>query len=101
MFASLQGKAGQELLKKYDFHQSDFASFVLIQENTAFTKSTAALKVAAQLTGAPRLLGGFIFVPSFIRDAVYDLVAKKRYKWFGKRESCMVPTPELSARFLN
>lgn len=99
-FASLQSESGQQLLKEHKLQQTDFNSFVLIDENFVFTKSTAALRVAKKLRGFIRLLGGFIFVPSFVRDGVYDLIAKRRYKWFGKKDSCMIPTPDLASRFL-
>jgi predicted DCC family thiol-disulfide oxidoreductase YuxK len=63
-------------------------------------RSTAALKVAGQLSGIIKLLYAFIIVPAFIRDAVYDGIAKNRYKWFGKKETCMIPTAELQSRFI-
>jgi predicted DCC family thiol-disulfide oxidoreductase YuxK len=56
--------------------------------------------VSKKLNGPVKLLGGFIFVPSFIRDGIYNFIAKNRYKWFGKKASCMVPTPALESRFL-
>ncbi len=99
-FASLQSETGQRLLAEHQLQQADFNSFVLIDENQIFTKSTAALRVAKKLPGVISLLGGFIFVPSFIRDSVYDLIAKNRYRWFGKKDACMLPTPGLAERFL-
>ena len=100
-FASLQGEAGKQLLKQYDLSVNDMNSFVLIQDNTAYTRSTAALFVAKRLTGISKLLYGFIIVPPFIRNAVYDMIARKRYKWFGKKETCMIPAASLQSRFLN
>lgn len=100
-FASLQGSAGQELLKRYNLPQNDFYSFVLIENGEVYTKSTAALKVCRCLKWPLNWLYGFIIVPGFIRNAVYNLVAKKRYKWFGERKECMVPIPQLKNRFLN
>jgi predicted DCC family thiol-disulfide oxidoreductase YuxK len=100
-FASLQSEAGQALLKKYQVPQTNFNSFVLIKNNNVFIKSTAALMVAKELQGAIKILYGFIIVPSFIRNGVYNIIAKNRYKWFGKQESCMMPTPDLQSRFLN
>ena len=100
-FASLQSATGQALLKEYNLSQTTFNSFVLIKEGKVFLKSTAALMVAKQLRGGVKLLYGFIIVPTFIRNAVYNVIAKNRYKWFGKRESCMMPTPDLQSRFLN
>ncbi|MEP7164689.1 MAG: thiol-disulfide oxidoreductase DCC family protein [Ferruginibacter sp.] len=100
-FASLQGETGQQLLKQYGLPPNDLNSFVLIRDNKLYTRSAAALNVAKQLTGSTRFLYGFIIVPPFIRNAVYDLIAKNRYKWFGKKEACMIPTAALRSRFLN
>jgi predicted DCC family thiol-disulfide oxidoreductase YuxK len=100
-FASLQSDAGEKLLKQYNLSTSNFDSFILIQENKVYQKSGAALKVVKQLSGSIKLLYAFIVIPTFIRDAVYNFIAKNRYKWFGKKDECMVPTPELKARFLN
>lgn len=100
-FASLQGNNGQKLLRQFQLPANTFNSFVLIQDGKAYTKSTAALKVASQLKGPIRILNGFSIVPAFIRNAVYDLIAKKRYSWFGKKDACMIPTPSLQSRFLN
>jgi predicted DCC family thiol-disulfide oxidoreductase YuxK len=100
-FASLQGETGQQLLKQYSLSANDLNSFVLISDNRAFTRSTAALKVAKHLKGITKLLYGFIIVPPFIRNAVYGLIAKNRYKWFGVKDACMIPTAALRERFLN
>ena len=100
-FASLQGDSGQQLLQKYQLPLSAFNSFVLIENNVTYTRSTAALKVARNLSGITKLLYGFIIVPAFIRDAIYNLISRNRYKWFGKQDNCMIPTPELRNRFLN
>ncbi len=100
-FASLQGETGQRLLKQYDLSENNMSSFVLIMNNKAYTRSDAALTVAKNLTGFTKYLYGFIIVPPFIRNAVYDLVARYRYHWFGKKDTCMVPTAALQTRFLN
>jgi len=100
MFASLQSDAGQQLLKQYQLPLQSFNSFVLIQNEKTYFKSTAALMVAKQLNGITKLLYGFIIVPAVIRNAVYNFIAKNRYKWFGKKESCMMPTTQLTSRFL-
>ena len=99
-FASLQSEAGQKLLHDFNLSRGNFNSFVLIQNNKAFTKSTAALMVAKQLDGLIKLLYGFVIVPPFIRHGVYNLIANNRYKWFGKKEECMLPTASLQSRFL-
>jgi predicted DCC family thiol-disulfide oxidoreductase YuxK len=100
-FAALQGNTGQELLKQYYLGENDLNSFVLILDNKAYTRSSAALNVAKYLPGPSKLLYGFIIVPPFIRNAVYNLIAKNRYKWFGKKDSCMIPTAAFISRFLN
>ncbi len=99
-FASLQSDTGQILLKKYNLPENNFNSFVLIQNDRAYIKSTAALMVAKKLDGFVKVLYAFIIVPPFIRNGVYNLIAKNRYKWFGKRASCMIPTPTISHLFL-
>jgi predicted DCC family thiol-disulfide oxidoreductase YuxK len=100
LFASLQSDAGQLLLKKYNLPETSFNSFVLLQNDEVYLKSTAALMVAKQLSGAIKILYVFIIVPAFIRNAVYNIIATNRYKWFGKRENCMLPTAALKSRFL-
>jgi len=100
-FASLQSEGGKALLEKYGLNSNDLNSFILIQNDKAYFQSTAALNVASQLSGVVKLLAGFKIVPPFIRDAVYKFIAKNRYKWFGQRDACMIPTPELKSRFLN
>ncbi len=100
LFTSLQSEAGQNLLKEYQSPVANFNSFILIQEGKIYDKSTGALKVARQIKGAWSWLYIFIIIPKFIRDAIYSLIAQNRYKWFGKKDTCMLPTSELKARFL-
>jgi predicted DCC family thiol-disulfide oxidoreductase YuxK len=99
-FAALQSDAGQKILNQHNLSATDFNSFILLQNNTIYTKSTAALLVAKQLTGVVKILYAFIILPAFIRNVVYNFVAKNRYKWFGKQDSCMMPTADLQSRFL-
>jgi predicted DCC family thiol-disulfide oxidoreductase YuxK len=99
-FASLQSVAGQELLQQYQLPTSDLNSFVLIDNGKAFTKSTGALLVVKKLNGTVKLLYGLKIVPAFIRDLLYQFIARNRYKWFGKKQSCMLPTSALQSRFL-
>ena len=100
-FASLQGRYGQEFLKKYDLPADNFNSFILLEDDKAYTRSTGALRMLKHLGGGWRLFYGFIILPKFIRDSVYNWVARNRYKWFGKRDECMIPTPELKTRFFD
>lgn len=101
MFASLQGKKGQEVLKRFDLPVNDLNSFILLEGDKVYTRSTGALRVLRGLGGGWKLVYGLIVLPKFIRDAVYNLVARNRYKWYGKKDECMVPTPELRSRFLD
>jgi predicted DCC family thiol-disulfide oxidoreductase YuxK len=100
LFASLQGKTGQEILKKFSLPANDFNSFILIEGDELYTRSTAVLRILRKLGGAWALLYVFIIIPPFIRNPVYNFIARNRYKWFGKKEECWVPTPELKQRFL-
>ena len=99
-FAALQSEFGQAKLKELGLNTEDFDSIVLLSNGRFFEKSTAALKVARRLTGLWPLLYTFIIIPPFIRHAVYNFIAKNRYKWFGKEDSCRIPTPELRQRFM-
>ena len=101
MFTSLQSDTGKKLLAQYDLPLNELNSFILIENNKAYTRSSGALRVIKKLKGLWPLLYGFIIVPKFIREGVYNWVGRNRYKWFGKQEACMIPTPELKARFLN
>ncbi len=100
-FASLQSSFGEKLLKKFNLATGTFNSFILFENNNIYTSSTAALLVAKNLKGIIKWLYGFIIIPKFIRDAVYDFIAKNRYQWFGKREACWLPTPGLKNLFLD
>ena len=99
-FAALQSEVGKEYTTKFKINSTETDSIILIDQEKVYVKSTAALYIAKSLSGAYPLLFGFIIIPKFIRNWVYDFVARNRYKWYGKKESCMVPTPELKAKFL-
>ena len=101
LFASLQSTSGARLLREFNFNPDDAKSFVLISCGNAYVKSTAAIRVARQLRGAWKLLAAAWVVPRPLRDYLYDVVARNRYRWFGQLEVCMVPTPELASRFLH
>lgn len=100
LFAPLQSKDVVAYLNKQPTDFSNTDSILLITSDKIYTKSSAALKIAKQLTGLYTLLYLFYIVPKPLRDLVYDFIAKNRYKWFGKEESCMIPTPELKEKFL-
>jgi predicted DCC family thiol-disulfide oxidoreductase YuxK len=100
-YTALQSDVGQEIIKKFNIDTDKTDSILLYSEDHGISfKSTAALKIASKL-GFPRnLMVIFRIVPAFIRNWVYDYIAKNRYKWYGKKEECMIPTPELKSKFL-
>ncbi len=99
-FAALQSKYAQEALKSYDLNTSELQSVVFITNNRVYTKSDAAIEIAKQLGGLWYLLSGLKIFPLSFRNWVYDFIGKNRYKWFGKTDSCMVPSETLKSRFL-
>lgn len=100
-YAPLQSEIGKELASKHNIDLNLVDSIILVSNGKAVAKSTAALRIATQLSGGWPLLGIFLIVPTFIRNWVYDVIARNRYKWFGKKEACMIPTPELRSKFLD
>ena len=99
-FASLQSKIGQEYQQKAGLAIDKIDTILLVENGKIYQKSTAALRIARHLDGLWSVLYVFIIVPPFIRNAVYDFIAKNRYKWFGKQDSCWMPTPDLKKLFL-
>ncbi|QGJ70490.1 Thiol-disulfide oxidoreductase DCC [Planctomycetales bacterium 10988] len=100
-FASLQSEVGKQLLEKHGLPTEDWDSVVLIEGDRASQRSTAALRAAKLLKWPWPLLAVFLIIPRMIRDPVYQWIARNRYRWFGKEESCRIPTPELRERFLD
>ena len=99
-FASLQSLAGRRLLKKHKIDSDYIDSLVLFEEDKVSTSSTAALRILSYLDGWERRLTYFIVLPRPLRDIIYSFIAKNRYRWFGRRDQCIVPTLELRKRFL-
>lgn len=99
LFASLQSDEANELLKDL-VSGKDLKTVVLIENDTIYTRSTAALRICRGLPGGWPLLYGFIIIPAFIRNAVYNFISRNRYRWFGKKDHCMIPAPELQKKFL-
>jgi predicted DCC family thiol-disulfide oxidoreductase YuxK len=101
-FASQQSNAGRKLMEEHGIAipEGDPLSLILIEDGHVYDRSTGALRLARKLSFPFKLGWIFIITPRFIRDFVYNVIAKHRYRWFGKKEVCMVPTPELRARFL-
>ncbi len=98
-FASLQSEVAQKLLKRHPDLQ-ELKSIVYLEEDKIFSKSNAALKISLRLGGVWSLLKLGYVLPNFLRDGIYNVVAKNRYRWFGKKDQCMVPTPEMMKKFL-
>jgi len=99
-FASLQSQIGQSLLKKHNLPINEIDTFVLIKENKYFIKSKAGLLVLKELNWFWKISYFFIIIPKPIRDFFYDIIAKKRYKVFGRKANCMLPTASISNRFI-
>lgn len=99
-FASLQSPAGQALLDRFGLEAAKLDSVVLVEGDRCHVKSSAALQIAGRLGGGWPLLAGLRVIPRFLRDAVYDMIARRRYRWFGKAEACLIPSPALKERFL-
>ena len=100
-FVSLQSTFGQEKLKQFGLSSDELSTIVLLNKGRIFTKSSAALEIARHLDGLWPLFPLLKIVPSRVRDFAYDFIARNRYRWFGKREACMIPTPKLKSRFLS
>jgi predicted DCC family thiol-disulfide oxidoreductase YuxK len=99
-FASLQSKSGQQILAQFNLSTTNLSSFILLENGKIFTQSTGALKVAKQLSKGWRFLYVLINVPPFIRDGVYQIIANNRYRWFGKKTTCLIPSAAVEALFL-
>ncbi len=96
----LQEEVGQSLLKKHRIDGEYLDSLILIENGRIFKRSTGALRIARHLSGLWPILYPLIWIPAFLRDPVYDWIGRNRYRWFGKKETCRLPTPEEKARFL-
>lgn len=98
-FAALQSKKGEELRKKYDIDPA-IDSVILIDDGKAYTYSDAALRICKYLRWPMKIGYALIIVPGFIRQPLYKWIAANRYKWFGRKEQCMIPSKEIRDRFL-
>ena len=101
LFASLQSDVARDILLQFQLKNSEIDSILLIENGEVYQKSDAILKIFKHLNGIWKMSYRFIIIPKFIRDYVYIIIAKNRYRWFGKREVCMIPTKELQMRFLD
>lgn len=98
-FAALQSEAGRRLLTAYKVPE-DTDSLILIDNNRYYMKSSAALRICKHLNGGWKMFSLFLVIPRPLRDTLYDLIAKNRYKWFGRKKACPLPSPEMKNRFL-
>jgi len=99
-FASLQSETGKKYLNKFQLSENEFSSFILIENEKVFTKSTAALKVIKKLKGPIKMLYVLIVIPGFLRNIVYNIISTNRYKWFGKGSVCIIPDEKIVSKFL-
>jgi predicted DCC family thiol-disulfide oxidoreductase YuxK len=100
LLASIQGTAGQGVLKKYELPPSYLDTLVLVEEGKVYLGSTAALRVARFLGGGWPLFYGLIVIPKGVRDRIYQWISRNRYQWFGRRDTCRIPSASESAHFL-
>jgi predicted DCC family thiol-disulfide oxidoreductase YuxK len=100
LLASIQGTAGQGVLKKYELPPSYLDTLVLVEEGKVYLGSTAALRVARLLGGGWPLFYGLIIIPKGVRDRIYQWISRNRYQWFGRRDTCRIPSASESAHFL-
>ena len=100
-FTALQSDLGQDILKHIGIDAKQIDSIVMYDPGVAYYyKSTAAIEIAKHFGGVFHMGTIFKIVPRFLRDGIYDYIARNRYKWYGKKESCMIPTPELKSKFI-
>jgi predicted DCC family thiol-disulfide oxidoreductase YuxK len=99
-FGALQSDEARLLLGQWEYPPDYLDSIVLIEDGQLYRESDAALRIARHLTGAWPLLYHLRWIPRFVRDAAYAWIARNRYRWFGRRDVCRIPTPELKSRFL-
>ena len=99
-FAALQSELGQALLKRHGLPAEAISTVVLVDDGEVFTRSRAAFRIAGKMDAPWPALRALGIVPAPLRDVVYDWVARNRYRWFGRTDACMLPPPEVRARFL-
>jgi len=100
-YGALQSEQGRILLADYELPEQYLDSIILLEDGELFTASDAALRIARRLSGLWRFIYVLRWIPRTIRDSVYNWIARNRYRWFGRSDTCRIPTPELQARFLS
>lgn len=99
-FAALQTDSGRLTVERYDLNMIRTDTITLIENDRVFYRSDAALRISRRLAGAWKLIYVLIIIPPFIRNFIYDIVARNRYRWFGKRDTCFIPDESIKSRFL-
>ncbi|MCP4457565.1 MAG: DUF393 domain-containing protein [Cytophagales bacterium] len=99
-FAPLQSAIAKKMLSPVQVDPSALDGIVYYRDGAIYQKSRAVLEIVKEMKGAWPILYVFVIVPGFVRDLFYNLIARNRYKWFGKQETCRIPTPELKSRFI-
>ncbi|HNR21188.1 MAG TPA: DCC1-like thiol-disulfide oxidoreductase family protein [Bacteroidia bacterium] len=99
LFSATQVDAGKKILKEYGIENLKDTSVILIEDNKVYLKSDAVLNIARRLPNY-KFFYPLIFLPRFIRDGIYNIIAKNRYRWFGKRDMCYLPDEDVRERFL-
>lgn len=99
-FLTLQSEKGKAIIERHHLDPENLQTVILLENGRIYTRSTAALRIVRHLKGGWKLLYAFVIVPPVIRDFVYNIIAKNRYRWWGKQEACMVPTQEVRKKFL-
>ena len=100
-FAALQSETGKKLLTERNINTQEVDSIILIEPNIAYyTKSTAALEIGKHLKGLKAISSILLWLPEALRNIVYDFIARNRYKWYGKKDNCMIPSEELKSKFI-
>jgi predicted DCC family thiol-disulfide oxidoreductase YuxK len=100
LFTVMQSATGQQLLARHGLNPQNPLSFLLVDESGGYVDTDAIIRIITRLGGTWKLASVFRIVPPFIRDPIYRLIARNRYHWFGKHDSCMVPDAEIANRFI-
>lgn len=99
-FAAIQSQVGTEIFQSHGLDPTDLQTFVFIADGRMFLRSDAAIEVVSRFGGAWRIFKIFRLLPRVLRDSIYSTIARNRYRWFGRKEVCMIPTPEIKERFI-
>jgi predicted DCC family thiol-disulfide oxidoreductase YuxK len=99
-FASLQSETGARILRQFGLPPDSVETIILVEDGSCYTRSSAALRIVRRLGVPWSMLSVLSVIPAAARDAIYDLIARNRYRWFGRKSACMIPTPDVRERFL-